>query len=271
MKKLLLAFLLPLSISSFAQTFVSIASDIQGDDFYLDAKELSYYFNSTEDTLFVKIEHFDSRNPDFGFALALDTNLDPTDGFLMAQGSIKNQSPNISMNYDLAFYAYQNGFFPTVYTEAYGSDGMPTNTPFGFDTTNSHYSIFSIPLTSIGGNADLNLVSFTGSFDVSPVGAGPTDAMPNHTFAVLKASSIGIGEYAYKAPAVYPNPSNGYVTIEANENIKHLVLTDLNGKTIQKIDLEKRSGFNTESLAKGTYLLKSEENKIPITKILVQP
>lgn len=271
MKIQILASLLALSFFSDAQSFVSLATDVQGDAFHIDAKELSYYLNNSEDTLFVKIEHYNPRTANFGFALALDTNLNPSDGFAMHQGSMFNQATNTSLNYDLALFAFQFVNAPGVNTEAYGANGLLSTTPFGFDTSNAQYSIFSIPLTSIGGNADLNLVAFTGTFTISPNGSGPSDAMPDDTFVALRASSIGVKEYTVPSLSVYPNPATDYLNIEVSEGVKSLTLTDLNGKLIRKINVQNESGFNTKDLTKGMYVLRTEQSSIPMLRILIQP
>lgn len=253
MKKLLLLFLSLILNAGVAQSYISIASDGQGDDHYIDAKELSYRVNTSMDTLFIKLEHYNARSGDFGYALALDTNLNTQDGYLMVQNNLRNQTPNNSMNYDVALYAYQNGFFPGVYTEAYGSDGMATTLPFQFDTSDTHYVIFAIPLSSVGGNLNLNIVAYTGSFDISPVGSGPGDAMPDATYSQLRNATIGSEEWSTANFSYYPNPSSGDLHITNGQGI--LLLHDMKGRLLKTLDLDKTRKFDLSDLKAGTYLL----------------
>ena len=142
MKQLFLIAFLSTPFLGFSQNFISLATDPQGDAFHIDAKEISYLSNPSEDTLFIKIAHYNPRTANYGFALALDTNLNPADGFSIDQSNMFNQASNLSLNYDLALYAYEFSNFPGMITEAYGANGMLTQVPFGFDTSNALFSIF---------------------------------------------------------------------------------------------------------------------------------
>lgn len=259
MKHAALILLFATTILANAQNFVSLANDKQGDSFHIDAKELSYFLNTAEDSLFIKIEHYNSRTPSYGFILALDTNLNPNDGFSLLQNNMFNLAANLSMNYDLALYAYEFSNFPGLIVEAYASNGSLTQVPFGFDTSNAFYSIFSIPLSSIGGNADLNMVAFTGSFSISPGGSGPSDALPDDTFVELRASSISLKEQKTRSFSVYPNPAKDMISIEVIGDPKSFCLMDFNGKIIREIKNINTASISIEGLPKGIYFLKTEK------------
>ena len=257
MKKLLLALSLSMGITAHSQTYISIATDTQGDDHYADAKELAYRLNSAKDTLFIKIEHYNARGNDFGYAIALDTNTNPNDGFLMSQGNLKNQTPNTSMKYDIALYVYQNGFFPGVYTEAYGSDGMATTLPFDYDTTDQNSIVFALPLNSIGGNLNMNILAFTGSFDINPSGAGPGDVMPDNSFTELRTNTIGVEELAIAEFFIYPNPASSYIHLKNIGNMEVVQLRDMSGKILKEVNPQTDQGFDVRNISSGLYTLTS--------------
>jgi hypothetical protein len=270
MKRLLFILVSCGILTATAQTYIPIAGDPQGDDHFADAKELSYYLNNTSDTLFIKIEHYNQRSGDFGYAIILDTNLNTNDGFAIAQGSLKNQSPNTSMNYDVALYAYQNGFFPTVYTEAYGSNGSPTTLPFDFDTTDLYFGVFSIPLSSIGGNVNVNMIAFTGSFDISPSGGGPGDALPDATYSELRTNTLSIQNHNLPRVEVYPNPAMAIVNISAPSYIQALELVNIKGQRVSVIDLTKNNTMDVSSLPEGNYFLRDLKGRLQVKKIQIK-
>lgn len=69
---------------------------------------------------------------------------------------------------------------------------------------------------------------------------------------------------------LYPNPSNGYVTLQYYSHyaeILHLKITDINGKQVYESTRDVVIGNNTftlnlSSLASGTYFLETHENNL---------
>ncbi len=271
MKKLFLPFLIILCAGNLsAQNFVSLIVDPSGDDHYMDAKEVRYATNSTNDSLFIRIYTYNPRGGDFGYAVALDTNLNTQDGNFMPQHNLKNQTPNNSMSYDLALYGYQNGFFPGVYTEAYDGNGSASTIGFSFDTTDAHFATFGVSLNDIGGNYDVNIIAFTGSFDISPVGAGPSDAIPDATFGSLRTSELSLLNKKVSKVSLYPNPAKDHVFIKSPSGESSFILRDLSGKRIMDIDLTHQNYFSVSHLKGGLYILSSTENTSETVKIFVE-
>lgn len=271
MKKLILPFFFILCTGPlFAQNYISLGGDVAGDDNYMDAKELTYSTNSSQDSLFIRIHTYNARGGDFGYAVTLDTNLNTQDGYSISQHNLKNQTPNTSMTYDVALYGYQNGFFPTVYTESYDGSGSPASINFSFDTTDTHFATFGIPLSEIGGNYDLNIVAFTGSFDISPVGAGPGDAIPDATYSSLRVSELGLTEKVTTSLSAYPNPVKDILYIESTNGKANLEITDLTGKKVMDIDLEQTESISISHLNQGIYLLRNKEIPSQVIKLFVE-
>jgi acetyl esterase/lipase len=71
--------------------------------------------------------------------------------------------------------------------------------------------------------------------------------------------------------SVYPNPSNGIVTIAAATNLKQIEVIDLAGKLIFTANnLSNKCTINTSAYNKGMYIIKVQtENNIQTTKLLV--
>lgn len=268
MKKLILLFTGLLCAQAQAQTFTSIGTDVQNDHgFGLDAKELFYYTNSAEDTLFVKIETYSPRQGDFGFALAIDTNLVTSDGHLPVQNNISNNMPNTSMNFDVMLFAYQNSFFPGINIEAIeATGGTPASIGFTTDTIDPWNFVMGIPIADIGGDIEVNLVAFTGSFDISPAGAGPLDALPNSTYSEVRKTNIGLQENIAQTINLYPNPTSKY--LKTSIGFDKIDILSLNGKRIKTVLSDGSKRIDISDLPKGTYLIKVD-NSIP-KKLLIR-
>ncbi len=254
MKKILTLFLaIPLVIS--AQTYTNIASDKTGDDhsFGMDAKALSFRLNSTNDTFFVKIDHYNTRGADFGYALALDTNNDPTDGTAIPQANLKSQTPNTSMKYDIMLYGYQNSVFPGVYTESY-VNGVSSNFVFTLDTTDSKSVVFAIPVFQISSAAIINMLAFTGSFDISPAGAGPSDVMPDSNYGTAIPATVSLEELRHTVQ-IFPNPAANSIQLNYDGTIR---IIDLAGKTWLSQVSQSHEPIDISQLPAGSYLLLDE-------------
>lgn len=250
MKKVLLLALAILPGLGFSQSFKLLSTDASGDDYpgRMDATELSYTLSSGSDSLYVKITHANVRLADFGFMLALDTNLNLNDGQAINQTNMVG-SPNNSMKYDILLYAYQNGMFPGVYTEAYDHSGAPTPLIFELDTVDAHYSIFRIPLTELDGKIDFNLIGFTGGFDIS--GSGPSDAVPNTTFAEIRESHVGTKEFSLST-SIYPNPASDYFQMEYKGAVR---LYNLNGTLVKELQVQPGEKIDCSTLKPSLYII----------------
>ena len=248
MKNLLLAALVGLPLLASSQTFKQVATDGTGDDhsFGLDITEVAYTLSINSDSLYVKITHNAPRGGDFGFALALDTNLNPNDGNVINQTNIFGQA-NTSMKSDILLYAYQNGFFPGVYTEAYGPSGGTITVNFELDTVDAFYSVFRIPLTDLGGKIDFNLIGFTGGFDISA--SGPSDAAPNSTFGQIRESQIGINEHTFDV-GIYPNPAANFFYLKQSGSVK---IYNLEGALVKSVEATSGKPIDCSSLVPGLY------------------
>jgi extracellular elastinolytic metalloproteinase len=70
---------------------------------------------------------------------------------------------------------------------------------------------------------------------------------------------------------LFPNPTNGAVTLFNNSNmdIHKVTIMDINGRVIQLVDIEgaaTSTTFSVASLAQGMYFVKIETNTVSIVK-----
>jgi hypothetical protein len=69
---------------------------------------------------------------------------------------------------------------------------------------------------------------------------------------------------------VYPNPSNGNITVEGFATKTSLIVYDLHGREILRKDSDSKENSYTINLPKGIYLFKFSENKnISVQKVIV--
>lgn len=109
----------------------------------------------------------------------------------------------------------------------------------------------------------------TGHYKVTLVTFGAQTCPGERTFDVYvydstliaDTSTTSVRNIFQNAPKVYPNPSGGIFTVEA-ENIDRIILFDLSGKRLEEIitNGEKMVVLDLQHLAKGLYMLKFEGN-----------
>ncbi|HBY67370.1 MAG TPA: hypothetical protein DEG69_06185, partial [Flavobacteriaceae bacterium] len=96
------------------------------------------------------------------------------------------------------------------------------------------------------------------------------------TFNVAIEIILGVGDAEfYNNVSLYPNPTNGQVTLEnkSNKELRAATSTDVNGRIIQTINLE-NSGVETlismDQYASGMYFVKIEATDANIVKRIVK-
>ncbi|MFI5204640.1 MAG: T9SS type A sorting domain-containing protein [Flavobacteriales bacterium] len=68
---------------------------------------------------------------------------------------------------------------------------------------------------------------------------------------------------------VFPNPSNGSVTVQFDQTIEIIQLTDLTGKIILNQKLNSQTSFQIDHLLSGTYILTTIDNKNRLSKFKI--
>lgn len=254
----LLGLMLPGLLMS--QSFVSLATDPAGDDYPSnpDATQLLYAFSANGDSLYLKLVHQNDRSGDFGYAFALDTNLITTDGSAVNQTNLKSGTPNTSLQYDLVLYLYQNIFFPGLNVDALDANGNPWAANFSIDTTDSKALVLGIPISDLNGKKEFNVLGFTGTFDIGPGGAGPSDVIPNTGFGQIREQGVGLEEQSLVA-ALFPNPCQGILYLAYEGEVS---LWNLQGQKVKSLYAHRGTPLNLSSLPKGHYLLTGENGGV---------
>ncbi len=96
------------------------------------------------------------------------------------------------------------------------------------------------------------------------------------TFNVTVEIILGVGDAEfYNNVVLYPNPTNGQITLSnhSNKALTAAVITDVNGRVIQTIDLEKSSVetvISMDQLASGMYFVKIKATDASIVKRIVK-
>ncbi len=266
MKTTLLSLLLIGCMQISAQSWTNIASDKNGDDhaFNTDAQSLNFRYSAGEDSIYIRLNHYNARGGDFGYAVALDTNLNPNDGAAAPQNNLVSGSPNLSMKYDLILYVYQNGFFPGVYVDTYDAQSGIWNANIMVDTSDQYSVTLGISLSDLGGKTEFNLIAFTGSFDIAPGGAGPSDVIPDSNYGEIRKSGIGQTEFQ-RQTGLFPVPAKDYFYLEYSGSI---VLFDLQGKRLDSKEVAFNQPIPCGDLSPGVYLIATQQG-IPLTKLII--
>ena len=127
-------------------------------------------------------------------------------------------------------------------------------------------------------NSQVTTGIFPGQFNydyISGNGVCPDDTA-NVVVTVTSCNWLSVDENALEAVSIYPNPSTGVVFIEstfATGNF-NLVITDINGRTVQTGQNTISAGTNTVNLKeveRGTYFFKlSNDNAEKVFRIVIQ-
>ena len=72
--------------------------------------------------------------------------------------------------------------------------------------------------------------------------------------------------------SIYPNPSNGIINIELDENTDQLIqINDILGKSIYRNNINGNSSLNLEQLNKGIYFVTiSNKENSNTTKLIIE-
>ncbi len=106
-----------------------------------------------------------------------------------------------------------------------------------------------------------------------------TDAAGNAdtcTFTVTVEEVLGLEDSEfYNNISLYPNPTTGLITLlnKTTAQLENAVITDVNGRTIMKIDLSEagiETNFSLENLATGMYFVKINAENTSVVKRIVK-
>jgi hypothetical protein len=88
--------------------------------------------------------------------------------------------------------------------------------------------------------------------------------------SVTETTTVGVsGFYLNNEITIYPNPVNSQLSIDSEEKIETIVITDIMGKTVETI-VTSNNSIDVSHLIKGTYFLKIQTNKGLATKKFIR-
>ncbi len=116
----------------------------------------------------------------------------------------------------------------------------------------------------------INLVSNNeaGSYDCIVTGDCETITSENALLSII----LNINENENNNILIYPNPTNGIIYINENNNkIKSLYITDILGKTIiEKTEVSKNQTINLSNFENGIYFIKIKTNNSELSKMIIK-
>jgi hypothetical protein len=128
-------------------------------------------------------------------------------------------------------------------------------------------------------NSQITTAAFPGQYNydyISGNGVCPDDSANVVVTVLGNCDWMSIDESALEQVSIYPNPSTGVVFIESTFSTGnfHLVVTDVNGRTVQTPQNTIASGTNTVNLKdveRGTYFFTlSTENAEKVFRVVIQ-
>ncbi|WP_341901511.1 T9SS type A sorting domain-containing protein [Fluviicola taffensis] len=147
------------------------------------------------------------------------------------------------------------------------SYSLPSN-----PTITQNGSVLSIPSTALTISWYLNGVVLNGeqsnSIDTQQYGNGTYEVRVSDasvcygsTSQVITNGTNGLNESVETLFTVYPNPTNGLVTIQTTSlNPQAFELSDIGGRIINRFEVQLKSQISIENLKSGTYFIRSVDS-----------
>jgi len=237
------------------QTFTTIGTDKSGDvqppGYANDMKTLSYAVDKAQDSLWFRIESYDTLQGDFGFAIGLDTDNDITNGHAWG-------GANQSMKYDLVVFIQRDIVLPTmIFGGVETGPSQTTSAHFEPRVVDPHTIEVNLKLSEITTSGVLHIVAGSGAFDVESNG-DIYDDLPDKTYITLdlQADVAARSGPLNSTAAVYPNPGADRITID-RPDASLLRVTDATGREVNVPSTQTSQGLelSTRRLPNGIYLL----------------
>ncbi|MFX3625814.1 MAG: T9SS type A sorting domain-containing protein [bacterium] len=188
-----------------AQTFKLLSNDSVGDhNIGPDLKAISYRVDVAQDSIWFKIETYNSITSNDGFMIGLDTNQNTTDGDPWLIGSLRTVR-----RYDHALFIAYDLNTATVIEVSLGKVNSNNKINAGVSLVDTNELIVSTSLSLLDGDKKFDLVLGAAAADVIFTGA-TIDQAPEADYLTINANtttSLGdeLSKFNFK---VYPNPAN---------------------------------------------------------------
>jgi hypothetical protein len=118
------------------------------------------------------------------------------------------------------------------------------------------------------------IVSLTGGVKINDANVTLADVLADNGVVhvldkVILESYLGIDENNTFSFGLYPNPSNGLVTINGVDNAE-VIVSDLSGKTFLNQSVNNNASLDLNGLSNGTYLVTISQNGNKSVQTLVK-
>lgn len=151
---------------------------------------------------------------------------------------------------------------------AYAVNGVTNVTTYNWSATNGTVSSTAVSANVIFGTGS------TANITVLPANANCTGTSMNFAVTVSPCTGINANSLDNVVARVYPNPSNGVITVESIDSIDKIEVVDLNGKVVLTENNVNTNNItmNVGSLANSVYLLrvKLASGEVANSRIVVQ-
>ena len=125
-------------------------------------------------------------------------------------------------------------------------------------TGNLYGTLFQYNTTthvSIGGLYAIDKITGT----ATPIG---TPGVDEYTFCAIKGTTVSVSENYIAGLKVYPNPTNGMITVYSQENIQDIAVINLTGQVLKTFDNKGVTAqLDISDLTAGNYILKITTDK----------
>lgn len=112
------------------------------------------------------------------------------------------------------------------------------------------------------------LTAVTGGTVIVTATANDASGMVGSKTITISNQSVGITESSFEALTVYPNPTNGILNIDTEENIESVKIIDYTGKTVKIFD-GKNTQIDISDINNGIYIVEiANTQKKSIIKLL---
>ncbi len=247
-----------------AQTFKLLSNDSVGDhNIGPDLKAISYRVDVAQDSIWFKIETYNSITTNDGFMIGLDTNQNSNDGETWKIGST-----NTVRKYDHALFIAYDLNTATVIEVSLGKVNSNNKINAGVSLVDTNELIVSTPLSLLDGDKKFDLVLGAAAADVIFTGA-TIDQSPEADYLTINANTTSLGgelsKFNFK---VYPNPANEALYWSVDATITDngvLSIYDLVGNKVAEESYIK-GNCDISTLKAGVYIVSFKSSAFKFIK-----
>ncbi len=251
MKLNLLLLLLIFSSPLFSQDFNLLYDDAQGDpsvNGIADIKSVSYAIDEAADSIWFKVEFYNSIAGDLGIVYGIDTDLTPGNGLEW------NSSNNSSLKPEVVFTVNRNFIAPET---IYGFSNITLDYT-SYEGETDSVMITNLTLSQLDEDGKFNFVLGTSGFDADVNNRTIFDDAPESTFLTVDVTtSVEDINGLMDTPKFYPNPGRNQVELTQLPNSLQLICYDQWGREWQKLSISTTTfTLDTSSWPEGMYYFK---------------